>query len=418
MKMVAHNVLINALASTAGGGVTFLHNVLPRLAASDPTNHYLVLVPAQHLAEHQRWASERVRVESAPINGSTLARIWWEQTGLRSLLKARQIDVLISMGNFALLHAPTPQILFNGNDLYFSGDFERDLRARGLPRAIAVHRLKSRLAKASIKQADINVTPTRAFTERIRTCDGLSECHFEVLPFGFDAQLFTADSAPLAAEQLAKLDLRDDCYRLLYVSHYNYFRNFETLLRALPLLKQQLKEQIGKRIQLVLTTDITRGAIYGGYDATTAAELIDQLGVRTDIAMLGSVPYNRLHQLYRQCHVSVCPSYSESFGYPLVEAMAAGVPVAAANLPVHLEICGEAAVYFDVFNEGALAAQCLRLLTDAPLRAKLIERGHARSRQFSWDEHVRRLIELINAVALARTRSAYEAQHSKIRAQH
>lgn len=400
--MARRNVLINALASTAGGGVTFLRNVLPRLAASDPVNYYLVLVPAQQLAEHGRWMSERVRVESAPIKGSTLARIWWEQTGLRSLLKARRIDVLVSMGNFALLGAPLPQILFNGNDLYFSDDFERDLRARGLPRAITVHRLKSRLAKASIKQADINVTPTQAFTERIRACDGLSKCHFEVLPFGFDPILFTADCAPLAAAQLAKLDLRDDCYRLLYVSHYNYFRNFETLLGALPLIKQQLKERAGKRLQLVLTTDLKRGAVYGGYDATAAAELIDQLGVRADIAMLGSVPYNRLHHLYRQCDLSVCPSYSESFGYPLVEAMAAGVPVAAANLPVHREICGAAAVYFDVFNVSELTAQCVRMLTDAPLRATLIERGRARSREFSWDEHVRRLVELVNAVALPR----------------
>lgn len=399
--MPAHNVLINALASTAGGGVTFLHNVLPRLADSDPLNHYLVLVPAQHLTEHRQWASERVRVESAPVNGGTLARAWWEQTQLRSLLKARRIDVLVSMGNFALLAAPVPQLLFNGNDLYFSGDFERDLTARGLRRAVAVHRLKSRLAKVSIKQADINVTPTQAFTERIRACDGLGDCAFAVLPFGFDSQVFTADAAPLAAAQLAKLDLRADCYRLLYVSHYNYFRNFETLLRALPLIKQAVATQSGKRVQLVLTTDLKRGAVYGGYDATAAAELIDQLGVRADIAMLGSVPYSRLHQLYRQCDLSVCPSYSESFGYPLVEAMAAGVPVAAANLPVHREICGDAAVYFEVFNERELAAQCVRLLTDAPLRATLIERGRQRSRQFSWDEHVRKLVELINAVALA-----------------
>lgn len=398
--MAARNVLINALASTGGGGVTFLHNVLPRLAASDPTNHYLVLVPRQHLPEHGRWTSERVRVESAPIKGGTLARTWWEQTGLRSLLKARRIDVLISMGNFALLGAPLPQILFSGNDLYFSDDFARDLRARGLSRALAVHHLKSRLAKASIKQADINVTPTQAFTERIRAGDGLSKCHFAVLPFGFDPVLFTADHAPLAHAQLAKLDLRDDCCRLLYVSHYNYFRNFETLLGALPLIKQQLKEQTGKRLQLVLTTDLKRGAVYGGYDATAAAELIEQLSVRADIAMLGSVPYHQLHQLYRQCHLSVCPSYSESFGYPLVEAMAAGIPVAAAKLPVHREICGDAALYFEVFNESDLAAQCVRVLTDAPLRRTLIERGLARSRQFSWDEHVSKLIELINTLSV------------------
>jgi glycosyltransferase involved in cell wall biosynthesis len=111
--------------------------------------------------------------------------------------------------------------------------------------------------------------------------------------------------------------------------------------------------------------------------------------------MLGEVPYEKLHQLYRLCDVCVCPSYAESFGHPLVEAMALGAPIVAADLPVHRELCGEAAIYFQVFDECALAAQCVQVMTEQPLREALREAGLRRSRDFSWDEHCRQLADLI-----------------------
>jgi len=394
------SILINALAATAGGGMTYLRNVLPRLAKLDRANRYLVLAPATHLAEYADLARERVSLEPAPVAGGLLARLWWEQSGLRSYLRERGIDALISLGNFALLASPVPQILFSRNDLYFSRHFTRDLRGRGLYAELMSHHLKRRLAQLSIKQADINVVPTAAFADHIRAFNGGTQRRFEVLHFGFDPAVFAANEEPLAARQQAKLRLDEPHRRLLYVSHYNYFRNFETLIRALPLIQ----EQAGADIRLVLTTDIQRGTVYGGYDATAASELIDQLGVRKSIAMLGPVPYGKLHHLYRLCDLFVCPSYAESFGHPMLEAMASGLPVVAAGLDVHREVCGDAALYFDVFDERSLAAQCGRVLEDRELSAKLRERGLERHRRFSWDDHVRSLIALVER-CLARERS-------------
>lgn len=389
--------MLNALASTAGGGVTYLRNVLPLFQRHGEEHRYVVLVPESHLKDYEPSAHKRLRFETVEASG-TLQRILWEQTALRSLLKSRQIDVLVSLGNFALLASPVPQILFNRNDLLFSTYFEQDLQSRKLYAAILAHKLKSCLARQSIKRATINVTPTAAFAERIKSHSELRHIEIETLQFGFDSTSFTSNQNPLPESTIGKLNLSSDCRRVLFVSHYNYFRNFETLIRALPIIKTELKNHTGENVQLVLTTNIRRGANYGGYDATAAAELIDRLGIGDDIAMLGAVEYDRLHHLYRLCDVFVCPSYSESFGHPLVEAMASGVPVVSADLPVHREICGEAAVYFDVFDENRLAAQCLRVLTERDLRERMKTDGLSRSRQFSWDEHVRQLIALINRI--------------------
>ncbi len=392
------SVLINAMASTAGGGITYLRNVLPRLNVNARGHDYLVLVPAEHAADYAGCAGEKVRIETAPVRGNLPARLWWEQTGLRGYLKLGKIDVLVSLGNFALFASPVPQILFNRNDLYFSDYFVRDLRSRGRYGQLIGHIVKSHLARASIRQADTNVAPTKAFADRIRAVTGSDEDNFEVLHFGFDPNLFTSGQETLPADQLNRLNLNDDCFRLLYVSHYNYFRNFETLIRALPAIRRGIKERTGKQTQLVLTTDLKRGAVYGGYDATGAAELIDRLGVRDGIAMLGGVSYQKLHRLYRLCHLFVCPSYSESFGHPLLESMASGVPVAAANLPVHREVCGDAAVYFDLFDEAALAERVMQVLTDPDLSQTMILKGQARVACFSWDAHVDRLEQLIDQI--------------------
>lgn len=378
--------------------MTYLRNVLPLLSRATESQKFVVLVPPMQLQSFATLSHERMKIETVEIDG-TAKRMWWEQTGLRKVIKSEGIDVLVSLGNFALLASPIPQILFNRNDLLFSDDFERDLKRRNLSGALLAHRFKAWLAKQSIKQATINVTPTAAFAERIRSVPALRDVKIETLRFGFDAEGFVKNPEPLPDSLTAKLNLSKDCRRILFVSHYNYFRNFETLIRALPLIKLRLKQRTGENVQLVLTTDIKRGANYGGYDASAAAELIDQLGVREDIAMLGSVDYSQLHQLYKLCDVFVCPSYSESFGHPLVEAMASGVPVVSANLPVHREVCGDAAIYFSVFDETDLAEQCVQVLADKNLSDNLRLQGAERSREFSWSEHVRQLTALISRVA-------------------
>jgi glycosyltransferase involved in cell wall biosynthesis len=387
-------VLFNARASTAGGGLTYLRNVLPRLRAIGGGHSFVVAVHDSYFNEFAGFESDQLKVTPV-VDRGIRSRLWQEQAVLRALIATEKIDVLISLGNFALFRSPVPQLLFNRNDLYFSSDFIRDLSSRGLYLQKAGTLLKRAIAKASVRAADVNVTPTRAFAEKLADYNGGDPDGFEVLRFGFDRAKFGESSGPLDPSQTAALRIGERVRRILHVSHYNYFRNFETLIRALPLIDEMLQARTGENALLVLTTDIRQGKVYGGYDTTLASELIDRLRVRDRIAMLGEVPYDRLAELYRQADLFVCPSYSESFGHPMLEAMSSGVPVVAANLPVHREICGEAALYFDTFDEATLARECVRVLTDQNLAEKLRTRGEVEIRRFSWDDHVTRLMEII-----------------------
>ena len=361
----------------------------------DSSNQYFVLVPPETANDHAEFKNGRVIIEPVETRGGAIGRMLWEQTRLPDFIDSRRIEVLVSLGNFALFRSSVPQILFSRNDLYFSPEFERDLISRRLYGALIGHRLKSLMTRASIKRAEINVTPTAAFADRIRARNGLSGANFEAAHFGFDPEIFTSCEEPLSESHSDKLKLNEDRFRLLFVSHYNYYRNFETLIRALPIVIQKVAETAGKKVLLALTTDIKRGAIYGGYDATKASDLIDDLGVRENIAMLGAIDYSRLRQVYLACDLFVYPSYADSFGHTLLEAMSSGLPVLSSDCGVHREICGDAACYFDTFNERDLAEKCVSMLLDGHSRAGYIERGLERSMMFSWDAHVDRLVELI-----------------------
>src|SRR5262249_30870280 len=72
-------ILINALASTAGGGITYLRNVLPRLERRDKANQYFVLTPSEGMNGQTYFESGRVIIEPMMPRGGAIGRMLWGQ---------------------------------------------------------------------------------------------------------------------------------------------------------------------------------------------------------------------------------------------------------------------------------------------------------------------------------------------------
>jgi glycosyltransferase involved in cell wall biosynthesis len=206
---------------------------------------------------------------------------------------------------------------------------------------------------------------------------------------GFDHQAFFDESVPLSETAQKQLADSKDAFRILFVSHYNYYRNFETLIRALAIVKKKLQPQ---KVRLVLTCKLATKANPGSYQVEKAAALVRQLNIEKEVVELGAVPYGALYQLYRSCDVYATPAYAETFAHPLVEAMASGLPVIASDMPVHHEICGQAAQYFPRFSAELLAARIIELWMSAEQRTAMRGSGIARSRDFSWTRHLNALL--------------------------
>jgi len=379
------HLFVNALAASAGGGLTYVRNIVPHMSARSDVRATL-LVGAE-LREELKPTSN-VDVISEPSRLGVVGRYWFEQRSVASLVRSSGANVLLSACNFALHLSPVPQILLSRNALYICDDFYNDLRRRRAYRLWLDTRVKAWLARRSVETADVTVAPSRAFAEELRQWTGKNVV---AIHHGFDSTAFLADSGAPRSSAGDKLGSAHRGARLLFVSHYNYYRNFETLIRAIG---RAVRKPGGQQLQLVLTCKLRSEENPGSYHAEGAARLVAELGLAANIVELGSVPYSQLHHVYRSCDIYVTPAYCESFAHPLVEAMSCGLPIIASDLPVHREICEQAAVYFQRFSDEELFEWILQLVESPELRNKLGSMGRARAAAFSWRQHVDQIVTL------------------------
>jgi len=394
------HIFLNAAGASAGSGLTYLYNVLPRLS-SVPDVHTTLAIQRQLRTEFR--GLRNIEVLDSPIPESSVRRFWFEQSIIPKLIGAVKADILLSAGNFAIRNSPVPQILLSGNSLYTSADFYRDLRRRREYGMWLDTKIKGMAAKRSVAWADCTVAPSRAFADDLERWTGrkVASVHH-----GFDAGVFFADNSPLAAEVAKSLQAAQGCLKLLFVSHYNYYRNFETLFRAVALVRQQAPEL---KVRLFLTCTLDDRKTPGTYRTATAVRMIRDLGIREQVVELGAVPYQQLHKVYGACDVYVTPAYTETFAHPLVEATACGLPVIASDIPAHREICGTA-LFFDRFSAEGLAG---RILEIAP-RTK--DRDAPQNEvDFSWSDHVARLLTIASRLA-PHTRRGIAPQESSLEA--
>lgn len=105
--------------------------------------------------------------------------------------------------------------------------------------------------------------------------------------------------------------------------------------------------------------------------------------IENRIRFTGHVTDLELHEYYRNAEALVFPSFYEGFGYPIVEAMAEGCPIACSNVSSLPEVAGDAALLFDPFSVRDIAQALVHIATDAKMRADLTERGKRRFLHFA-----------------------------------
>ncbi len=380
------HLFVDASAASSGSGPTYVRNVVPQLSARVDVRSTILVSP--RLRQEFQNQPNVSFVDFGDESGGAAARFARAQWSVPEMVRRSGANVLLSAGNMALFRSPVPQILLSGNALYTSRDFFRDVVQRGDYGLWLDTKLKGQMAKWSVRRADSTVAPSEAFAKEIERWTGVRA---RAIHHGFDRNLFFRDTGPPPTELKQKLERTRDELRLLFVSHYNYYRNFETLIRAVGVLRKLIEPP---HVSLFLTCRLQPGANPGSFKTEAAARLVQQLGVGSNLVELGAVPYHLLHHVYRACDLYVTPAYVETFAHPLVEAMAAGLPVVASDLAVHREVCGDAALYFPAFSTELLAETVCRMAQSPELFRRMSERGLERSRDFSWKDHVAQVISI------------------------
>ena len=120
-----------------------------------------------------------------------------------------------------------------------------------------------------------------------------------------------------------------------------------------------------------------------GEEALTAA--VDGARAGARVVRTGWLEPTVLAALLQEATVLAFPSLYEGFGFPPLEAMAAGVPVVATRAGSLPEVLGDGAVLVDVGDDDGLVEALERVLDDPALRQRLVAAGTARAASFSWE---------------------------------
>jgi glycosyltransferase involved in cell wall biosynthesis len=318
-------------------------------------------------------------------------RLVWEETRLPVMIERWSSDVYLSFGSFGLLRCPCPQIMICAQPLYFSERYYREFASRS--RLLQLEELGRRaLLKATARRADRILTQTEAIRQQIIGQLGVESERVSVIPHGIHDSFFGRECVArsgLLPDRAARASTNGR-RTVLYVSVHQVHKDFDTLVGAAALLRDQGRSDV----QFAFT-----GSPNDNQFSRSTAGLVRELGLQEAVHFVGLVPNDQIHSLYHSADLFAFPSWAETFGIPLVEAMASRLPIVAADIPVNREVAADAAVYHAVSDVDSLAAQISRVLDEPDLRTQLTEAGRDRSQQFTWERAARMTLAAIEATA-------------------
>ncbi len=259
------------------------------------------------------------------------------------------------------------------------------------------HALKTRflpvfrcLFNAAVRRADAILTPSDASrADLVRTLRMPAVRQADVVRvYNGISPMFCPDPAGAAAPP-SGTDATARTRRLLYVGRADPYKNLTALVEAFAVARRLAPWPL----QLTLL-----GAPDTRYPE--AARRAAALGLGGDaIRWTGYSDPSATLAAYRAADLLVHPARHEGFGLPVAEAMAAGLPVLANDIPVLREIAGEAAVFADAGAPEQFARAMLDLLQDPARLAALRAAGLARAAAYTWQRAAAETLAVYRAAA-------------------
>ena len=224
-------------------------------------------------------------------------------------------------------------------------------------------------------------------TEWIRTelAEFLGDEHrIHIVPFGVDPAFF--EPPPILPAAFRKRSgIPDDAFVILHVGSVGPRKNLPTVFRSLAALRAA-----GVPAWLL--------QVGGAFSEVQIAD-IEALGLREWVTPLGATREDILRSAYGAADVLLFPSLYEGFGFPVLEAMASGLPAIASSAGALPEVGGDAAVIVAGHGAEPYVTALRRVLDNPSWRDQLVSRGKARAQAFTWAATARRTAEVYRKIA-------------------
>ena len=346
-----------------------------RALAAHPQHEYVVFVKPDTNREGLPNAPNVTIVELAggfyPV---------WEQHTLRRAVLEYGVELLHCTANTAPLHCPVPlvvtlhdvifleKIIVGGNTYQRLGNL---YRRWNVPRIVTTCR---RIITVSDYERQRIIDHLHLDPARIVTVHNAVSKQFRVI-----------DDADELAWVRTQYKLPDEF--ILFLGNTDPKKNVRNVMRSLLLLKER-----GQLLMPLVIANVTKEYVNEVLGDINGQSLAD------DIILSGYIPNTTLPLVYNAATIFLGPSLRESFGLPILEAMACGTPVLTASTTAMPEVAGNAALLADPSSVDEIASQLHRLLTQPDLRDELRSEGIEQAARFSWQHTAKRLLAIYEEV--------------------
>jgi glycosyltransferase involved in cell wall biosynthesis len=326
-----------------------------------------------------------MHVVEIPFTSKTsFHKVFGEQVMMPFYEIASPCDVFYFPGNFVTLLAAKPTVVAIRSMLYYHYPEAID----GLRRMI-----RRTLTPPSAKLSRRIIAPSEDIKNDIVNFVKIPREKISVIHHGVDTEMFQTNYDDGEKQKIfEKFGIRKKF--IAYVSALWRYKNQDKLISAL----NTLTEKFGLDYQLVI---VGKGLnMLGGYEAELYA-LVKKLQLEDRVVFTGQLSHQELKYFYKYAEVFVYPSSIESFGNPLFEAWAAGVPVVCSNVHAFPEMTldGTCALMVNPLDPEAIAEAVAKIATDERFRNNIVVRGHERIKNFSWEKCVKETLAVLEAAA-------------------
>jgi glycosyltransferase involved in cell wall biosynthesis len=248
--------------------------------------------------------------------------------------------------------------------------------------------LKFQLQKLSLKSVSAVITDSENSKKDIIKYLGCPKEKVFVIPLaparGFKQSAFSIQHSAIREKYLLPEHF------VLYVGDVNYNKNILGLVEACKKINIPLVI-VGKQAR---QEDFNREHI----ENQPLVQLIEEYGDEPLVKRIGFIPTNDLVTIYNLATVYCQPSFYEGFGLPILQAMACGCPVVAANTGSLPEICGNAAIMVNPNDIKSIAGGLREVVENEDLRRDLIKKGLNQVKKFSWEKTAEETIRVYERV--------------------
>jgi len=311
----------------------------------------------------------------------------WEQMVLPNAAEKDGVDILHCTSNTAPIRTNIPMVVTLHDIIYLEKSFVGILKGKGTAYQRFGNIYRRYIVPKVVKKCKTLITVSEFEKNRIRDFFKIDDIKVKAVYNGV-SEHFRKIEDPLELERIRiKYHLPEQYF--FHLGNTDPKKNTKGVLAAFS----DFRKKTGLDIPLVML-DFEKSEL------EKLAQEINDPDIINHIHLTGYVINTDLPAIYSMCSVFLYPSLRESFGIPILEAMACGVPVITANTSSMPEVSGDAAYFVNPFNYGEITQGIIKILNDESLRKSLEQKGIQRAAMFSWRsmaESVLKLYENLHA---------------------